>query len=595
MSEKVLNYSAEEINQAIGKVQNMPTEGVKGEKGDTGPQGLQGEKGDQGIQGIQGAKGDKGDTGLTGEKGDKGDTGATPNITIGTVTTLQAGQQATVTRRGTTENPIFDFGIPKGERGVDGNGANIDLSQYATKQDVSNAIGSITTFPTGNLVLRDIIEGEIFEIEATSETPSTPTVTYGQIVLSKSSTTIAEGGTDTFTINLDKAPTSNQTVTLSKNNSDVTLNPSSLTFTSSNYSTPQIVTITAAEDDSDYSDETCVITCTSPNVTSKTLTVSITDNDTPVETIAVTGVKLDKTTHTFKVGETLQLTPTIEPDNATNKSVIWSADNSNCIVEAGLVTAKTEGDCVITCTTVDGSKTATCNITVQFKEEESPEDNIKEDVIIVNDGYMTSPLYNITISSGLQNYTQGTNNGYTSKRTISNPLFDYTDTNYSCDKFVVTPFGSFVSTLSEIISISGESIYIKLNNTNVGSDFQNYIKQSNAIFNIKLKDGIKILNISSNISNVETRTSGVNSDFEYVKFNYLDGFDGMEAFSSKYMISSGFICETTYCYSKTYENIKFDITNGKIELLLKKGTLSAINEDAVKEYLTNAKLKLYWI
>lgn len=58
-----------------------------------------------------------GPQGPQGEQGLKGDNGLTPNITIGNVTTLEPNQQASVTRRGTDTNPIFDFGIPKGEKG----------------------------------------------------------------------------------------------------------------------------------------------------------------------------------------------------------------------------------------------------------------------------------------------------------------------------------------------------------------------------------------------------------------------------------------------------------------------------------------------
>lgn len=50
-----------------------------------------------------------------GERGPKGDIGLTPNIKIGTVTTLEPNQSATVERIGTNENPIFNFGIPKGK------------------------------------------------------------------------------------------------------------------------------------------------------------------------------------------------------------------------------------------------------------------------------------------------------------------------------------------------------------------------------------------------------------------------------------------------------------------------------------------------
>lgn len=51
-------------------------------------------------------------------KGEKGKDGVAPNFTIGNVTTLPSGQQATVTIRGDKENPIIDFGIPKGQDGT---------------------------------------------------------------------------------------------------------------------------------------------------------------------------------------------------------------------------------------------------------------------------------------------------------------------------------------------------------------------------------------------------------------------------------------------------------------------------------------------
>lgn len=50
-------------------------------------------------------------------KGEKGDTGATPNISIGTVETLNAGEDATASIAGTTPNLTLNLGIPKGENG----------------------------------------------------------------------------------------------------------------------------------------------------------------------------------------------------------------------------------------------------------------------------------------------------------------------------------------------------------------------------------------------------------------------------------------------------------------------------------------------
>ena len=88
--------------------------GPKGDTGDTGPAGADGAKGETGPTGP------KGDTGATGPKGD---TGATPNIRIGTVTTLDAGSSATASMTGTAESPLLNLGIPKGADGADGSDA----------------------------------------------------------------------------------------------------------------------------------------------------------------------------------------------------------------------------------------------------------------------------------------------------------------------------------------------------------------------------------------------------------------------------------------------------------------------------------------
>lgn len=90
---------------------------------------------------------------------------------------------------------------------------------------------------------------------------------------------------------------------------------------------------------------------------------SITASEAP-EVVAVTGVKLDQTTLTLDAGDSAQLTATVSPGNATNKSVTWSANNSNVSVSGGKVTAKTAGASVITVTTADGGYTAQCNVTV---------------------------------------------------------------------------------------------------------------------------------------------------------------------------------------------------------------------------------------
>ena len=84
------------------------------------------------------------------------------------------------------------------------------------------------------------------------------------------------------------------------------------------------------------------------------------------ETVHVTGVSLDHNTATIGEGDTYQLTETVLPANATDKSVSWSSSNTSvATVDAnGLVTAVSPGSATITVTTTDGGYTATCAVTV---------------------------------------------------------------------------------------------------------------------------------------------------------------------------------------------------------------------------------------
>jgi hypothetical protein len=154
-------------------------EALKGEKGEAGTPGAKGEDGksftyddftQEQLESLRGPKGEQGIQGLQGEPGDRGDTGLTPNITIGTVTTLESNDSATVTNTGTAENPVFNFGIPKGEqgeKGSDGESSSVDLSNYATKDEVPVKTSEI---PQGSNL---IIGTGVTKVEVVTEYPST--------------------------------------------------------------------------------------------------------------------------------------------------------------------------------------------------------------------------------------------------------------------------------------------------------------------------------------------------------------------------------------------------------------------------------------
>ncbi|SNR39341.1 Ig-like domain-containing protein [Flavobacterium sp. ov086] len=82
--------------------------------------------------------------------------------------------------------------------------------------------------------------------------------------------------------------------------------------------------------------------------------------------VPVSGVTVSPATATLGVGATQQLTPTVAPANATNKTVTYSSNNTGVatVNGSGLVTAIASGSATITVTTQDGNKTATVVITV---------------------------------------------------------------------------------------------------------------------------------------------------------------------------------------------------------------------------------------
>lgn len=104
---------------------------------------------------------------------------------------------------------------------------------------------------------------------------------------------------------------------------------------------------------------------------SKTATCTITVTEIPVSSIT-----LNKTSATLVKGETLALSATVNPSNATDKTITWSSSNNKVatVNYNGVVTAVSKGS--VTITAEAGGKTATCSITVKTSSVDIPVDNI---------------------------------------------------------------------------------------------------------------------------------------------------------------------------------------------------------------------------
>lgn len=180
------------------------------------------------------------------------------------------------------------------------------------------------------------------------------------IILSKASTTLQEGGnTDTFTV---KLLTGGGTVNISSNNNYVTVSPSTLSFSDDNYSTPQIVTITSAQNIGNESSVSTIVTASATNMTSKTVSVNVVS-----QLVPCTGLSLSANSLSFStLNDTATLIATLTPSSTTD-SVVWStSDGTVATVSNGVVTAIADGTATITATC--GNQTATCNVVVSTSQ-----------------------------------------------------------------------------------------------------------------------------------------------------------------------------------------------------------------------------------
>ncbi|MCQ3035706.1 MAG: Ig-like domain-containing protein [Bacilli bacterium] len=110
----------------------------------------------------------------------------------------------------------------------------------------------------------------------------------------------------------------------------------------------------------------------------------------------VKGVSLDKSEATLNIGETLQLTATLDPTDATNKLLTWSTSDEAVasVSTEGLVTGKDFGETTIKVTTVDGGFNAECKITVTKPLE-------KDGYYLVGtpNDWKANPLYQLSLNT----------------------------------------------------------------------------------------------------------------------------------------------------------------------------------------------------
>ncbi|MFI7305731.1 glycoside hydrolase family 48 protein [Micromonospora aurantiaca] len=197
----------------------------------------------------------------------------------------------------TNQPPTVSLSVPSGPFE-----APADVPLTATASDSDGTISKVEFYRNGLLVNTDTTAPYGYDLldlpagsytvqakaydnaggSAVSEKSFTVTAASGpKLVASPSAVTVAEGGSATVRYTLSAAPTATVPVTLAvTGDSDITVSPSTLTLTSSNWSTGVTATVSAAED-SDTVGGTATITASATGYAPISVVATEADNDTP--------------------------------------------------------------------------------------------------------------------------------------------------------------------------------------------------------------------------------------------------------------------------------------------------------------------------
>lgn len=265
-----------------------------------------------------------------------GDSGSgTPTVTVSNNAIMQASGNADGIATNSTA------ATPSGTGIVFDGGTGTVYGDVTLQENITISEGESLTIPDGASLNTD---GKLTVDGGTLNGTPSGDVTYKvtKVELSQSALTLDVGESETLTATITPENATNKNVTWSSDNQNV--------------ATVENGKVTAVGAGS------ATIKAT---VDGKSAECSVTVN--AAAAVPVESVSLNKTELTLTEGGGETLTATITPTDAANQKVTWSSSASAvATVDAtGKVTAVGAGTTIITVTTADGGKTATCKVTVE--------------------------------------------------------------------------------------------------------------------------------------------------------------------------------------------------------------------------------------
>ena len=233
------------------------------------------------------------------------------------------------------------------------------------------------------------------------------------VTVSTGALTVAEGGSNTYTVVLDTQPTADVTVTVGGASGDVSVQPLSLTFTPQNYSTAQTVTVSAAEDPDTTTDAEVTLTHRASggdygSVSIAEVVVSVTENDTAG--VAVTPVAL-----TVVEGESETYTVVLDTQPTADVTVTVGGASGDVSVQPLSLTFTPQNYGTAQTVTVsaaeDPDATTDADVTLTHSASGGDYGSVSIDNVVVS--VTENDTAGVTVSTGALTVVEGGSNTYT--------------------------------------------------------------------------------------------------------------------------------------------------------------------------------------
>ena len=217
----------------------------------------------------------------------------------------------------------------------------------------------------------------------------------GALVFDPTALMVNEGSSGTYTVKLASQPSASVTVAVTGAVGEVTVNPTSLTFTSTTWNSAQAVTVTAGQD-TDASDDsaTLVHTATGGDYAGVTGSVVVTVDDDEIPNTAPSITDITDKTATFGTNLLVDVDAT-DVDAGNTLEYKAASDDATVATVTPTTLSAHDANSQVTVTPV-GEGTATITVTVN----DGTVDATDTFVVTVNKATLTKPVVTVTAQDG---------------------------------------------------------------------------------------------------------------------------------------------------------------------------------------------------